>query len=69
MNSTIDTPTINPIKLQKLLFIYNAIEDGWCVVKQGNSYVFTKNHENKKEIFLDDYLQKFVYKNISIDDL
>ena len=60
---------MNSIKLQKLLFIYNAIEDGWTVVKHKNSYVFTKNHEGKKEVLLDDYLQKFIYKNVTINDV
>ena len=25
--------------------------------KNNNSYIFTKNHEGKKEVFLDDYLK------------
>jgi hypothetical protein len=51
--------------LHKMLFIYNAIEDGWCVRKKANNmYIFTKKHENKKEIYLDNYLKKFIIDNI-----
>ena len=30
-------------KLKKILFIYNAIEDGWKVEKKNGSYIFKKN--------------------------
>ena len=47
-------------------FIYNALEDGWTVSAQNNKYVFTKKHENKKEIYLDNYLKKFINDNMKI---
>lgn len=51
--------------LHKILFIYNAIEDGWSVKKKANNmYIFTKKHENKKEIYLDNYLKKFIKDNL-----
>ena len=37
--------------LQKMVFINNALEDGWSVKKKENSYIFTKKHENRQEIF------------------
>jgi hypothetical protein len=53
--------------LHKMFFIYNAIEDGWCVRKNAsNLYIFTKKHENKKEIYLDNYLKKFINDNMKI---
>lgn len=51
---------IDNIKFQKMLFLFNAIEDGWSIKKKNNSYVFSKNHEGKKEVFEDNYLDKFM---------
>ena len=57
------------IKLSKMSFIYNAINDGWTVEKQLNNndekYIFKKKHENKKEIFSNNYLEKFINKNLN----
>jgi len=57
------------IKLHKMAFIYNALENGWKVKKNNDMYVFSKNHEGKKEVFLDSYLKKFVTSNLNINDL
>ena len=46
--------------MKKMVFVFNAIENGWKVKKRGNSYVFSKPHENKKEIFSDTYLRQFI---------
>ena len=51
---------------QKMLFVMNAIEQGWSVKKIQQSYIFTKKHENKKEIFQEDYLEKFVESNCNL---
>jgi hypothetical protein len=51
---------IDNIKFQKMIFIFNAIEDGWSIKKKNNSYVFSKNHEGKKEVFEDNYLDQFM---------
>ena len=42
---------IDAIKFQKMLLLYNSIEQGWSVKKQNNSYVFSKKHEGKKEVY------------------
>ena len=60
---------INHIKLQKMAFIYNALEDGWTIKKKNNAYIFTKNHEGKKEVFLDNYLKKFLENNFNINKI
>ena len=44
--------------LQKMIFLINALEDGWSVKKDKESYVFTKKHENKREIFQENYLER-----------
>ena len=46
--------------MKKMVFVFNAIENGWKVKKRGKSYVFSKPHENKKEIFSDTYLRQFI---------
>ena len=46
-------------------FIWNALEDGWEIRKKDSSYIFTKQHEGKKEIFSDDYLRRFIVKNLN----
>ena len=51
---------------QKIIFITNAIEQGWSVKKIQKSYIFTKKHENKKEVFQEDYLEKFVESNSNL---
>lgn len=58
---------IDIIKLHKMAFIYNALENGWKVKKNEHCYVFTKNHGGKKEVFLDSYLKKFISLNLNID--
>jgi transposase len=48
---------------QKMTFIYNAIEDGWTIRKRNDNYIFTKKHENRREIFQENYLESFIKKN------
>ena len=54
---------------QKMMFIHNAVEQGWTVKKNEESYIFTKKHENRREIFQSDYLEKFIQKNASLDTM
>lgn len=49
-------------------FIINAIEGGWSVKKNNDNYIFTKKHEGKREIFMSDYLERFIYKNMNLDE-
>jgi hypothetical protein len=60
---------IDIITFQKMLFLFNSLQQGWTVKKQNNSYVFTKNHEGKKEIFEDSYLLKFMKTNLDINKI
>jgi hypothetical protein len=59
-----DTVKMERKTFQKTIFIMNALENGWNVKKKGTKYIFTKKHENKKEIFQEEFLQKFIEKNI-----
>ncbi len=57
------------IKSKKMIFIYNSIENGWTVKKSKDTFIFTKKHEGKREIFSDEYLLRFMKENISNSNL
>lgn len=40
-----------------------ALDNGWTVKKNSDTYVFSKKHEGKEEVFKNDYLEKFVQTN------
>ena len=60
---------IDVIKFQKMLLLFNSIEQGWSVKKRNDSYVFTKNHEGKKEVLEDTYLMKFMKTNLDLNKI
>jgi hypothetical protein len=51
---------------QKMKFIMNALDNGWSVKKIEDQYVFTKKHEGRREVFMADYLEKFIEKNMGL---
>jgi len=57
---------IDFIQLQKMSFLYNALNSGWSIKKQEDKYIFSKKHEGKKEVYLDTYLQKFIESNLNL---
>jgi hypothetical protein len=61
--------TIDKLKFRKMTFIYNALEKGWNVSKRDNLYIFKKNHEGKKEVYLDDYLARFMQDNFDMSNI
>jgi hypothetical protein len=62
-----NTIKIDFINFKKMNFIYNALEEGWSIKKDNTSYIFTKKHENKKEIIEDSYLLKFMKNNLDLN--
>ena len=60
---------VDAIKFQKMLLLYNSIEQGWSVKKRNESYVFIKNHENKKEVLEETYLLKFMKANLDLNKI
>ena len=66
---TVDTVSLDSIIAQKMSFIYNALEDGWEIKKKGDNYVFKKPHHNRREVFLDSYLEQFLLKNMDISKI
>ncbi len=57
-----------------MLFLFNALNDGWTIQKiNNNQYEFTKkkNQSNfSKKIFLDqNFLNNFITNNLSIENI
>jgi hypothetical protein len=71
LNSLVDDPDIkiDGIKLQKMLILFNAIEDGWSIKKKQECYVFTKKHEGRREVLHDSYLLTFMKTNLDINKI
>lgn len=57
---------IDKVKLHKMTFIMNALDEGWSVKKKREVYTFTKKHEGRKEVFNEKYLENFVKKNMEL---
>jgi hypothetical protein len=60
---------IDQDKFKKMVFLYNALDDGWSIKKRRDSYIFTKNHEGKKEVFDEAYLSIFMKDNSNINNV
>jgi hypothetical protein len=60
---------INSKQLKIMVFVMNALEKGWKVKKDKEQYIFTKKHENKKEVFREEYLEQFLLSNFQIESL
>jgi hypothetical protein len=60
---------MNKKQFQKMLFIMNALSDGWSIKKSQDTYIFTKKHENRREIFQENYLENFVIQNATTTDI
>ena len=63
--NNIDIKNIDHNQIQKMIFIYNAINDGWSIRKIDNEkFEFLKDSEMiKKEIILEDYIKKYMKHN------
>ena len=55
-------------QFQKMVFIMNALDQGWTIKKKEESYIFTKKHENRKEIFQENYLDEFIKSNTRLSN-
>jgi hypothetical protein len=69
INIETDNLKLDSIKFQKMLLLFNTVEDGWTIKKKNNTYIFTKNHENKKEILDESYLLKFMNANLNLNKI
>ena len=66
-NDLPNTIKLEKASLRKMLFIMNALDQGWSIKKSQDSYIFTKKHENRREIFQENYLEDFLFSNFSTD--
>lgn len=57
---------INNKELSKIMFIYNAIEDGWTIKKKDDQYIFTKQKCKEKHIYNDEFLENFIKKYFKV---
>jgi len=44
----------------------NALNDGWSVKKSQDKFIFSKKHENKVEVFQEEYLATFILQNMQV---
>jgi hypothetical protein len=53
--------------IQKMIFIFNALNDGWTVKKiENDKYEFLKDKEKiKKEVILEECIKKYIKYNIN----
>lgn len=58
---------INYKDIQKMLFIFNALNDGWTVKKLNDDrFEFNKDNENiTKEVDLEECIKKYIRYNIT----
>ena len=54
---------VDAVKFQKMVLLFNAIDQGWTAKKRKGLYIFTKPHEGKKEVVEESYLSKFMETN------
>lgn len=57
---------IDNLHIQKMIFVMNALNDGWSVKKSQDKYIFSKKHENKVEVFQEEYLATFILQNMQL---
>lgn len=44
----------------------NALDKGWSIKKREDAFIFSKKHEGKREVFMDNYLETFVESNFDM---
>ena len=65
----INPEEINLVKLHRLAMIQNALDHGWKIEKRQTSYIFTKPHDDKKEVFEEKYLNEFLLNTLNLSGL
>jgi hypothetical protein len=61
-----DETNIDYNEIQKMIFIFNALQDGWTVKKlDKDKFEFTKDKDDvKKEVILEDCIKEYVKFNV-----
>ena len=65
----IDASQVDCITLQKMAFVYNAVQSGWAVKRKDGAYVFSRPHGGEKQIYLDSFLKRFIEDNLDVEKL
>lgn len=67
ITNSVDERNIDYKDIQKMIVIFNALNDGWSVRKiEDDKFEFIKNNEKiQKEIILEDCIKKFIKYNIT----
>ena len=65
----INETNYNEKQLKIMIFVMNALEKGWSVKKKNDDFIFTKKHENKKEVFEQTFLENFIQSNFDMNIL
>jgi len=55
--------------VQKMAFVMNALDKGWSIKKREDAFIFSKKHEGKREVFMDNYLESFIESNFDMSVL
>jgi len=70
MNATVEMPSniqMDRKQFHKMMFITNALDEGWSVKKSNDTYIFSKKHENRREYFQEKYLETFVINHMRLE--
>ena len=67
-SNNIDERDIEYKDIQKMVFIFNALNDGWTIKKiDTDKFEFTKDNEKiQKEIILEECIKKYIKCNIQL---
>ena len=63
------THHICPKTFQIMAFIFNSIEEGWTIHKKEGTFIFSKKHEGKKEMYEEQYLNTFLMSNLNLEKI
>ena len=63
----VDLQKYTPKEWSKMVFVLNAIDDGWCVKKKGGLYIFTKRKSKEKQVYEEKYLETFIQKYFNLN--
>ena len=65
----INTDNIDNKTFKKMIFLFNALENGWKISKINDKYIFKKKHNNEEQVFLDSYLCNFIKDNFDLTNI
>jgi len=67
--TNLENVRVDTIQFQKMVFLFNALQDGWSVKKRNDSFVFTKSNDGRKQILEESFLKKFMNSNLDISKI